>query len=124
MKTTIIVSLCLCAIEFLTIVIESPLAKPSLVLGFLPEDIREAAKDHPEPPMWKQMIAHCMFAVFIVAFVGGIVYLGVDGLRRGYGFWKLYGRFVLALFICKVFVILVKDQWLVMCKDFFKRIYS
>ena len=123
MKTTIIVSLCLCAIEFLTIVIASPLAKPSLVLGFLPEDIREAAKDHPEPPMWKQMIAHCMFAAFIVAFVGGIVYLGVDGLRRGYGFWKLYGRFVLALFICKAFDILVQDQWLVMSTDFFKRIY-
>ena len=112
MKTTIIVSLCLCAIEFLTIVIASPLAKPSLVPGFLPEDIREAAKDHPEPPMWKQMIAHCMFAAFIVAFVGGIVYLGVDGLRRGYGFWKLYGRFVLALFICKAFDILVPDDWL------------
>jgi hypothetical protein len=46
MINTIIIALILCVIEFLVIVIVSPMAKPSLVLRFLPKDIREAAKDH------------------------------------------------------------------------------
>lgn len=83
MLTTIITSLILFAVEFLTIVLASPMAKPSLILHFLPEDIRAAAKDHPEPPKWKQMIAHMLLAVFLLAFLGGIVFLGVDGLKHG-----------------------------------------
>ena len=43
MINTIIIALILCMIEFLVIVIASPMAKPSLVLRFLPKDIREAA---------------------------------------------------------------------------------
>ena len=43
MLTTLITSLILCAVEFLTIVLASPMAKPSLILHFLPEDIRAAA---------------------------------------------------------------------------------
>ena len=64
----IIVALVLCLIEFLVIVIASPLAKPSLVLRFLPEDVRLAAKNHPEPAKWKQMIEHFMLTVFLPAF--------------------------------------------------------
>ena len=119
MLTTIITSLILCAVEFLTIVLASPMAKPSLILHFLPEDIRAAAKDHPEPPKWKQMIAHILLAFFLLAFLGGIVFLGVDGLKHGYGFWKLTLRFILALYIIKLFDIVVQDQWLVMTSGFF-----
>lgn len=43
MIKTIIIALVLCLIEIL--VIASPLAKPSLVLRFLPEDVRFAAKN-------------------------------------------------------------------------------
>lgn len=49
MIKSLIVALVLCIIEFLVIVLASPLAKPSLVLRFLPEDVRETAKNHPEP---------------------------------------------------------------------------
>lgn len=45
MIKTIIIALVLCLIEILVIVIASPLAKPSLVLRFLPEDVRFAAKN-------------------------------------------------------------------------------
>ncbi len=48
-KTTFI-ALILCMIETLVIVIASPMAKSSVVLRFLPEDVREAAKDHTDPP--------------------------------------------------------------------------
>jgi hypothetical protein len=38
------------------LVIASPMAKSSVVLMFLPEDIREVAKNHVDPPKWKQII--------------------------------------------------------------------
>ena len=56
MIKSIIVALVLCLIEFLVIVIASPLAKPSLVLKFLPEDVR-------------------------LAVLGGIIWLGIDGIK-------------------------------------------
>ena len=60
MSTTLLVSLVLALTELAVIVIASPLARPSLVLRFLPEDIREAAKDHPALPKWKQYTAHLL----------------------------------------------------------------
>ena len=46
MIKAVIIALILCVIEILVIVIASPMAKSSVVLRFLPEDVREAAKDH------------------------------------------------------------------------------
>ena len=123
MRTTIITSLVLCAVEFLTIVLAGPMARPILVLRFLPEDIRAAAKDHPDPPKWKQMIAHILLGMFLLTFIGGILFLGFDGLKHGYGFWKLTLRFIITLYIVKLFDIVVQDQWLVMTAGFFQRIF-
>ena len=123
MIKSIIVALVLCLIEFLVIVIASPFAKPSLVLRFLPEDVRFAAKNHPEPPKWKQMIAHFMLAVFLLSMLGGIIWLGIDGIKNGYGFWKLTLRFIIMLYVMKIFDILVQDQWLVMTLGYFKKIF-
>lgn len=91
MKTTIIISLILCIVEFTVIVIISPLAKPALVLRFLPEDVREKAAGHPEPPRFKQMIAHVLTGLFIISFLAGFIFLGIDGLKNGYGYWNLSG---------------------------------
>lgn len=123
MIKTIAVSLIMCLIEFLVIVIASPMAKPSFVLRFLPEDIKEAAKDHPEPPRWKQRTAHILFALFAASFIGGIVFLGIDGLKSGYGFWQLWLRFLICLYIIKIFDIFVQDQWLVMTSGFYKKLF-
>ena len=79
MRTTIITSLVLCAVEFLTIVLAGPMARPILVLRFLPEDIRAAAKDHPDPPKWKQMIAHILLGMFLLTFIGGILFWDSTG---------------------------------------------
>lgn len=123
MILTIFLAFVLCLIEFIVIVIASPLAKPSLVLRFLPEDVREAAKNHPEPAKWKQLIAHFLLVVFLLSMLGGIIWLGIDGIRSGYGFWKLTLRFIVLLYVMKVFDIVVQDQWLVMTLGYFKKIF-
>ena len=123
MLTEILIAALICITEFTVIVIASPMAKPSLVLRFLPEDVQEAAKNHPEPPLYQQMIAHCLLAVFLLVFLGVIVFLGLDGIRQGYGFWRLAGRFLFVLYLCKLFDILVQDQWLVLRYGYYKKLY-
>lgn len=121
MLLTVIVALFLCVIEIVALVVASPMMKPAFLLSFLPEDVRLAAKDHPEPPKSKQMLAYLIFAVFIIAMIGGIIYIGMDGIRNGCGFWKLTLRFMAMLYINKAFDILVQDQWLVMTVGFYKK---
>ena len=123
MPLTITVALGLCIIESLVIVIASPMAKPSLVLRFLPEDVRLAAKDHKEPSMGKQMMAHVLLVIFLVSTVGGIVYLGIDGVLHEYSFWKLTLRFIILLYVMKAYDIIVQDQWLVMTVGYFKKVF-
>ena len=69
------------------------------------------------------MIAHFMLAVFLLAVLGGIIWLGIDGIKNGYGFWKLTLRFIIMLYVMKIFDILVQDQWLVMTLGYFKKIF-
>ena len=123
MINIIIIALILCVIEFLVIVIASPMAKSSLVLRFLPKDIREAAKDHPEPPVYKQIIAHVLLAVFLIIMILGVLYVGIDGIRNGLGYWQLTARYIVLLYVMKAFDIIVQDQWLVMTVGYFKKIY-
>ena len=120
---TIIIALILCMIEFLVIVIASPMAKPSLVLRFLPKDIREATKDHPVPPVYKQIISHVLLAVFLIIVILGVLYVGIDGIRNGLGYWQLTARYIVLLYVMKAFDIIVQDQWLVMTVGYFKKIY-
>jgi hypothetical protein len=96
------------------------MAKPSLVLRFLPEDVRNAGQNHPEPPKSKQIIAHILLGIFLISMLAGMIYLGIDGIRNGYGFWKLTLRFIVFLYVMKAFDIIVQDQWLVMTVGYLK----
>ncbi|MCR4787063.1 MAG: hypothetical protein K5888_00610 [Lachnospiraceae bacterium] len=123
MVKTVLIALILCVIEILVIVIASPMARSSVVLRFLPEDVREAAKDHVDPPKHKQMIAHCLLAFFLLSMLAGIIYIGMDGIRNDTGFWQLTLRFIVLLYVMKIFDIVVQDQWLVMTLGYFKKIF-
>ncbi len=123
MTETIFIALVLCAIEILVIVIASPMAKSSVVLRFLPDDVREAAKDHADPPKHKQMIAHCLLAFFLLSMLAGIIYIGVDGIRSDIGYLLLTLRFIVLMYVMKIFDIVVQDQWLVMTVGYFKKIF-
>lgn len=123
MLLSVMVALVLCVLEITALVVASPMMKPSFLLSFLPEDVRLAAKDHPEPPKSKQILAYLIFAVFIIAMIGGIIFIGMDGVRSGCGFWQLTLRFLVVLYINKAFDILVQDQWLVMTVGFYKKIF-
>ena len=56
-------------------------------------------------------------------YAGLLFFLGADGLRRGYGFWRLFGRFMLFLYGYKLFDILVLDQYIVITRKYFVQFY-
>lgn len=69
------------------------------------------------------MIVHLLLAIFLLSMIGGFIYLVFDGVKNGYGFWKLTLKFIIMLYIMKAFVILVQDQWLVTTVGYFKKLF-
>ena len=123
MITTLIVLAGICVLSLVFILIIPSFAKTKLFMQFLPEDIREAARDHPDPPVRKQAVGYLMTAAAVVVYLGALYFLGVDGLRQGYGFWSLFGRFMLFLYGYKLFDILVQDQYIVITRKYYVRFF-
>lgn len=123
MLTTLIVTAVLCICSLGLILVIPYFGRTRLIMSFLPRDIREAAKDHPDPAPGKLLIGFLLTLTMAALFLGGYVFLGADGLRRGYGFWLLWGRYMIALYGYKLFDILVQDQYIVITRQYFVRFY-
>lgn len=123
MITTLAVLAYVCALSLFFVLVIPPLAPTKLFMSFLPRDIREAAKDHPDPPRERRILGYLLTAVVAVAYVGGIVLIGADALRRGCGYWRIFGRYLLFMVGYKVFDILVQDQYVVVRKKYFVRFF-
>ena len=123
MITTLAALAAVCLLSLAFILIIPHFAATKVLMIFLPQDIREAAKAHPDPSFGKQMIGYLMTALAAAGYVGLLFFLGADGLRRGYGFWLLFGRFMLFLYGYKLFDILVQDQYIVITTKYFVQFY-
>ena len=123
MITTLAVLAYVCALSLFFVLVIPPLAPTKLFMRFLPQDIREAAKDHPDPPKERRILGYLLTAVVAAVYVGGIVLIGADALRRGCGFWRIFGRYMLFMVGYKVFDILVQDQYIVIKKKYFLRFF-
>ena len=86
MITTLVVLGYVCALSLFFVLVIPPLAPTGLFMRFLPQDIRRAAKDHPDPPAERRILGYLLTAVLAAAYVGGIVLIGADALRHGCGF--------------------------------------
>ena len=118
---TALAAVCLLSLAFILII--PHFAATKVLMSFLPQDIREAAKAHPDPSLGRQIIGYLMTALAAAGYVGLLFFLGADDLRRGYGFWLLFGRFMLFLYGYKLFDILVQDQYIVITRKYFVRFY-
>ena len=123
MITTLIALAAVCLLSLAFILIIPHFAATKVLMSFLPQDIREAAKAHPDPSLGRQIIGYLMTALAAAGYVGLLFFLGADGLRRGYGFWLLFGRFMLFLYGYKLFDILVQDQYIVITRKYYVRFY-
>ena len=123
MIATLAALVTVCFLSLVFILVIPRFASAKVLLRFLPRDIREAAKGHPDPPFGKRMIGYLLTALAAAGYAGVIFFLGADGIRRGYGFWLLFGRYMLFLYGYKLFDILVQDQYIVITKRYFVQFY-
>ena len=123
MITTLAVLVIVCLLSLAFILIIPYFAATKVIMSFLPQDIREAAKAHPDPSFGKQMIGYLITVLAAAGYIGLLFFLGADGLRRGYGFWLLFGRYMLFLYGYKLFDILVQDQYIVITRKYFVKFY-
>ena len=123
MITTLIALAAVCLLSLAFILIIPYFAATKIFMRFLPRDIREAAKTHPDPSLGRQIIGYLMTALAAAGYVGLLFFLGADGLRRGYGFWLLFGRFMLFLYGYKLFDIMVQDQYIVITRKYYVKFY-
>ncbi len=112
-----------CALSLFCAVVLPPLSKTKLILRFLPQDVREAAKAHPDPPANRRALGYLLTGLFAATYLGALALLGWDGLRHGCGFWGLYGRYLLFLYGYKLFDILVQDRYLVVRRKYYLRFF-
>ncbi len=118
MITTLSVLAIVCLLSLAFILVISYFAATKAIVQFLPQDIQEAAKVHSDPPVGKRVIGYLLTALALAGYGGALFFLGADGLRRGYGFWLLFGRYMLFLYGYKLFDILVQDQYVVITKKY------
>ena len=116
-----LVAVCLLSLAFILVI--PHFAATKVLMRFLPRDIREAAKAHPDPSVGRQTIGYLLTALAAAGYAGLLCFLGADGIRRGYGFWLLFGRFMLFLYGYKLFDILVQDQYIVITRKYYVKFY-
>ena len=118
MITTLSALAAVCLLSLAFILVIPHFAATKVLMRFLPRDIREAAKAHPDPSVGRQTIGYLLTALAAAGYAGVLFFLGADGIRRGYGFWLLFGRFVLFMYGYKLFDILVQDQYIVITRKY------
>ena len=123
MITTLAALVAVCLLSLAFILIIPQFAATKVLMCFLPRDTREAAKAHPDPPAGKRMIGYLITALAAAGYAGVLFFLGADGVRRGYSFWLLFGRYMLFLYGYKLFDILVQDQYIVITRKYFVQFY-
>ena len=123
MTTTLPVLAAVCALSLLYVLAIPRFARTAYLMRFLPRDVREAAHGHPDPPRGRRIIGYLLTFLAAATYLGALAFLGADGLRRGYGFRLLFGRFMLFLYGYKLFDILALDQYLVISRKYFVRFY-
>ncbi len=123
MKVTILCSLTLMAALFLILWAAVALVQWKKLFATAPKDIQAAALDHPERFPGARALGWCCLVLCVLTYVGVFVYAGWDGLRRGYGFWQFFGRFLVMLYLLKAFDIIALDWFLLTKSHFFQHYY-
>ena len=78
MITTLAALAAVCLLSLAFILIIPHFAATKVLMRFLPQDIREAAKAHPDPPVGRQMIGYLLTALAAAGYVG-VLFLSRGG---------------------------------------------
>lgn len=122
MKVTILCALVLMASLFLMLWAAVALVQEKKLFTTAPKDIQAAVKEHEERFPGARILGWTLLVLCALAFVGAFVYAGWDGIRKGFGFWPFFGRFLTMLYLLKACDIVCFD-WLLLTKSHFFQHY-
>lgn len=123
MVVTLILSLVLMAALFLMLYAAVAFIQDKRYFTSAPKDIQGVILPREERFKGARLIgwALAIFAMLLFAFA--FIYGGYDGIMRGYGFWRLFIRFAVMLYLLKAFDILFFDLFLLTNSHFFQHYY-
>ena len=122
MGVTLICALILIVSLFLMLWAAVALVQSKKLFTTAPKDIQAAAKEHEERFPGARAMGWFLLILCVLAYPGAFVYAGWDGVRRSYGFWQFFGRFLTMLYLVKAFDIICLD-WLLLTKSHFFQHY-
>ena len=124
MTVTVILSLTLMAGLFLMLWSAVAFIQDKRFFSSAPKDVCAAVRSSQEERFpgarrlgWRLMI----LAVALMLFA--LLYAGLDGAEKGFGFWQLFSRYLIMLLALKAFDILFFDLVLLCHSNFFPRYY-
>ena len=124
MLVTVILSLVLMAGLFLMLWSAVAFIQDKRFFSSAPKDVQAAVRPREEERFpgarrlgWKLMILAIALMVF------ALLYAGLDGAEKGFGFWQLFTRYLIMLLALKAFDILFFDLVLLCHSNFFPRYY-
>ena len=123
MKRTVKLSLGMCLLMTFVVMAAPFFSSPKLVLRFLPKDIYEAGKNHPEPSLPKRIIGHLLL-ITVCLYTAWVCKDNSDRIKKErLGFREAFRRLLAFLYIEKAYDIIVLDQILCMSSGYYKRFY-
>lgn len=120
---TVILTLLMIADISIVILIATACLPARMVMNTMPQDLKEKTKNHPDPPGWKKLIGIIVLIGGIVLYLWIVFYAGYDGIKQGWGFWKIFVRYMIILYGFKLFDIVCLDWWLITKTHFFQHFF-
>lgn len=125
MGYTVILTLIMMALLFIAVWVTAAFMPLRALAGLFPRDVQKALKPRLDdlgngPQGWR------ITGIVLLALIGVTalaVYLagGMDGMRRGYDFWRFFLRFIMMSYGVELFRIIAIDFFLMSKSDFFQR---
>ena len=123
--TTLLLSLAGCALLFLGIWgVTVTLPYKGLAKNF-PQDVQERLKPRLDnlPMGPKRIVGWVILILLIAGYLALFIIGGMDGVRRGFGFWQFFFRFLIIGAAIKAFDIIGLDYFLLTKTRFFQRYF-
>lgn len=123
MALTILLSIMMMAGLFLLLFAGVALIQDKSFFTSAPKDIQAAILPRRERFPGAHALGWFLGVVSILMMLGALVIGAIDGIHAGYGFGRLFGRFLTILLLLKAFDILFFD-WVLLCHSgFFPHFY-
>ena len=123
MLVTVILSLVLMAGLFLMLWSAVAFIQDKRFFTSAPKDVQAAVRPRDERFPGAHRLGWKLMILAIALMLFALIYAGLDGVEKGFGFWQLFARYLIMLLALKAFDILFFDLVLLCHSNFFPRYY-